>query len=313
MFRRRIFAYNFLSVFDDRKRVDLLVGEKRSSTLKVVGYFEQVIQPDPEDLVVVNVPWEIIRTASIELPPMKNEVDRRKLAEIEIRRLFDIGVEQIEVGILPSFGDRAFALFVETEEFQRFLGSTGLSIEPDVAFPTILSELLVVARLPGYWAYFVLGKTVSGTVLTFNEGVLNLRISEMTGDDIDKIVQDETGFSLLEIETTGNEELLSAARRIVESLAMEIVSAIEREVIITVNTTETIKLTPDQLEGLVVVCDSTLLSEAILNYSVEHEVFRRRVSQPVLRFRLRKRYPHASVGLLYRGGLELGKVKSLRA
>ncbi|HCL98671.1 MAG TPA: hypothetical protein DHW87_02765, partial [Fervidobacterium sp.] len=84
IFRNRIMAYN-ISNFGAKNNqyVEVLSGLFSRNKIRIKNYFPQIIQPDPEDLVVVNVPWDIIRMAFVELPPIKKEEEKLKLAELE--------------------------------------------------------------------------------------------------------------------------------------------------------------------------------------------------------------------------------------
>jgi len=118
IFRNRIMAYN-ISNFGAKNNqyVEVLSGLFSRNKIRIKNYFPQIIQPDPEDLVVVNVPWDIIRMAFVELPPIKKEEEKLKLAELEVRRITGIN-EDLNVGYIPSAGGKVLVLYSTMAESQ---------------------------------------------------------------------------------------------------------------------------------------------------------------------------------------------------
>ncbi|MGB4751379.1 MAG: hypothetical protein WBH60_01940 [Fervidobacterium sp.] len=312
IFRNRIMAYSISnSGAKNNQYVEVLSGLFSRNKIRIKNYFPQIIQPDPEDLVVVNVPWDIIRMAFVELPPIKKEEEKLKLAELEVRRITGIN-EDLNVGYIPSAGGKVLVLYSTMADLIKFLNSSSIMFEPDVAYPNILSEILLINKLPGYWAYLVLGKYMSGIVIMNGGTVLNIRIIDFPFEDINHIVQEETGFDIFEIEKSGNEDLIETSRKILSTISLDISSEIEREIIITVNTTEVEKVTVDQLTNIAIVSDSQILTDTLINEERNQSVLQGKFVEPVFKIPIKKNYPLSQIGLLYRGGLELGKVKSIR-
>ena len=312
IFRNRIMAYNISNISNkNNQNVEVLSGLFSRNKIRVKDYFPQIIQPDPEDLVVVNVPWDIIRTAFVELPTIKKEADKLRLAELEIRRITGIS-EDLNVGYIPSVGGKMLVLYSTMADLIKFLNSSNVTFEPDVAYPNILSEILLINKLPGYWAYLVLGKYTSGIVIMNGGTILNIRIIDFPFEDINHIVQEETGFDIFEIEKSGNEDLIETTRKILSTISMDISSGIEREIIITVNTTEVEKITVDQLTSIAIVSDSQILTDTLISEERNQSALQGKFVEPVFKIPIKKNYPLSQIGLLYRGGFELGKVKSIR-
>ncbi len=311
LFRTRIMAYNIGNENTANHNIEVLSGVLSSKKVRVKDYFPQLVQPDPEDLVVINVPWDIIRTNFVELPPMKKEKDRLKLAELEVRRMTGI-TEDLNIGYIPSVSGKVLVLYSTMADLIKFLNSSNITFEPDVAYPNILSELLLVNKLPGYWAYLVLGKYTSGIVVMKGDTLLNLRIVDFPFEELNHIVQEETGFSIFEIERSGNEDFIESAHKILGTISMDIASEIEREIIITINTTEIEKISIDQLTGITVISDSQVLTDTLISTERNQSIIQDKLSEPIFKLPIKKSYPLSQIGLLYRGGLELGKVKSIR-
>jgi hypothetical protein len=177
-----------------------------------------------------------------------------------------------------------------------------------VAYPNILAELLIVKKLPGRWVYIVLGEHTSGIVIMNGEHILNVRMIDLSLNEINHIVREETGFEIFEIENSGNEELIGQAKKIVDSITYDILGIIGREVIISINTTEQEKLSIEMIDGISLVCRSSIIKEAIL--STESDI-KSKLSEAILTVLPHPQLSLADLGLLYRGGLELGKVKSI--
>lgn len=303
IFVQRIVVYN-----TDDENIVSATGKYFGGRLKLTGVYQNRITPDPEDLVVINIPWDIIQMTYIEIPEVKKYSDMIRLAGLEIRRITDIS-DKINIGILKSLSGKTLALFTKQTDYLRYKEANNLSFEPDVAYPNLLSELLLIKKLPGRWAYVVLGRKSSGIILMEGEYFINIRIIDLLVEEIEKIVVEETGFTLYEIENSGNEELLNSARKIILSIENDVRTQIERELIITLNTTEFEKFNIQQLSGIVIVCDYKLIKDIFYN---ETSIFFGKVSEPVFLTKINKKIPLSMAALLYRGGLEFGKVKSFK-
>ncbi|MFN6991263.1 MAG: hypothetical protein ACK4MM_00935 [Fervidobacterium sp.] len=301
IFTNRIVVYN-----TDDENFPSVSAKYFGGRIKLTGVYQSRIKPDPEDLIVVNVPWDIIQMTYTDVPDVKSYKDVVKLAELEVRRLTDIN-EGINVGVLKCVAGKMLALYTRRSDYLRYKEVNNFDFEPDVAYPNILSELLLIKKLPGIWAYVVLGMKNSGIVLMENDNFVNLRIIELLVEDIDKIIVEETGFSLREVENSGSEDLINSAAKILSSIEDDIRTQIERELIITLNTAEFEKLTIQQLSGIVIVCDYKLIKNVFSN---EASIFFGKLSDPVFVTRLNKKISLSTSALVYRGGMELGKVKS---
>ncbi|MEN3043063.1 MAG: hypothetical protein ABDH59_07210 [Fervidobacterium sp.] len=302
IFKHRILVYNL-----DQPENHILSGSYFGRNIFVKGYSEQRLLPDPEDIVVMNLPFDIIQTAFIELPAVKNEKDMRRIVELELKSIADIN-DEINVGYVKSIQNKVLALYVKRSDYLQYKLSKNINFEPDVAYPNIFSELIIVKKLPGYWMYLVLGRMNSGVVVMNGDKIIGIRIIDFALEDINKIVKEETGFGISEIERSDNEDLIEAARKIIDTLSPDIVGLLERELIISINTTEIEKITINQIAGLCLICDLKVLKEAILQLQWSFQ----KVTEAITILNIPQRLTFADAGLLYRGGVELGKVKSIR-
>jgi len=303
VFKHRILVYNF-----DQSSSSTLIGTYFGGKISVKGFFQGVLFPDPEDIVVINLPIDIVQAAFIELPPVKNEKDIKRIVELELKSAADIN-EDINVGYVKSIQNKVLALYVRKSDYLQYKLSRNIEFEPDVAYPNIFAELVITKKLPGYWMYLVLGRTNSGIVIMNGSNIIGMRIIDFSLEDINRIVKEETGFEILEIERSGNEELIETTRKIIESLFADVVGLIEREIIISINTLEIEKITINQITGIALICDFDILRELILQSQWN---FREKVSEAITVLNIPNKITFADAGLLYRGGLELGKVKSIK-
>ncbi|MFN3692390.1 MAG: hypothetical protein ACK4R7_05820, partial [Fervidobacterium sp.] len=170
IFSHRIMVYN-----TDDENFPAVSAKYFGGSIKLTSVYQSKIKPDPEDLVVVNIPWDIIQMAYIDVPNVKKYKDVLRLAGLEIRRLMDIN-EEVNVGVLKSIAGKMLALFIRRSDYMRYKEVNNFDFEPDVAYPNILSELLLIKKLPGIWAYIVLGTKNSGIVLMENDSFINLRV-----------------------------------------------------------------------------------------------------------------------------------------
>lgn len=303
IFKHRILVYNF-----DQSSCSTLVSTYFGGKISVKGFSTGSLFPDPEDIVVMNLPLDIIQTAFIELPPVKSEKDAKRIVELELKSVTDIS-EDINVGYIKSVQNKVLTLYVRKSDYLQYKLSRNIEFEPDVAYPNIFSELLITKKFPGHWMYLILGRTNSGIVIMNGNSIIGIRIIDFSLEDINRIVKEETGFEVLEIEQSGNEELIETARKIMETLSSDIIGLIERELIIAINTTEIERITINQVTGIALICDFTMLKELILQSQWN---FREKVSEAITILNIPRKLALADAGLLYRGGLELGKVKSIK-
>ncbi|MEM5872116.1 MAG: hypothetical protein QW051_04550 [Candidatus Aenigmatarchaeota archaeon] len=303
VFKHRILVYNF-----DQSSSSTLIGTYFGGKISVKGFFQGVLFPDPEDIVVINLPIDIVQAAFIELPPVKNEKDVKRIVELELKSAADIN-EDINVGYVKSIQNKVLALYVRKSDYLQYKLSRNIEFEPDVAYPNIFAELVITKKLPGYWMYLVLGRTNSGIVIMDGNSIIGMRIIDFALEDINKIVKEETGFEILEIEQSGNEELIEATRKIIETLSSDILGLIEREIIISINTTEIERIAINQVTGIALICDFAILRDIILQSQWN---FREKVSEAITILNIPNKITFADAGLLYRGGLQLGKVKSIK-
>jgi hypothetical protein len=290
-------------------QINTTIAKYHLGKLRVKNYYPQFVLADPEDITVINIPWDIIQMAFLELPPTKKERDRIRAAELEIRRIYNLS-EDLIISCIPSAFGKCLVFFLKKSDFFRFLSSYNININfiPDVAYPNILAELLLVKKLPGRWVYIVFSEHTSGIVIMNGENILNVRMIDLSLNEINHIVKEETGFEIFEIENSGNEELIGQAKKIVDSITYDILGIIGREVIISINTTEQEKLSIEMIDGISLVCRSSIIKEAIL--STESDI-KSKLSEAILTVLPHPQLSLADLGLLYRGGLELGKVKSI--
>ncbi len=302
IFSNRVFVYNL-----NEGQASTLVAKYRNNKMRIKSYHQRFVPSDPEDMVVVNVSWDIVQTAFLELPPIKKDIDRIRVAELELRRIYNLS-EDINVSCIPSLSGKYFVLFVRRTDFIRFLESNGFNFTPDIAYPNVLSELLLVKKLPGRWLYIVLSEYTSGIVIMNGNFIINLRIIDISTNEISHLIKEETGFELYEIETSGNEELIEQSRKILDTISSDIISIISREIIISTNTTELEKISIDSIDGIVLVSKSKMIRDTI--FSAKSDIIRK-FTDPVYLVKIYPQLSMSELGLLYRGGIELGKVKSI--
>jgi hypothetical protein len=302
-----IFSYRVVTYSLSDGQINTTIAKYRVGKLKIKNYYPQFVLADPEDITVINIPWDIVQMTFLELPPTKKERDRIRAAELEIRRIYNLS-EDLVVSCVPSPFGKCLVFFLKKSDFFRFLSSYNIDFIPDVAYPNILAELLIVKKLPGRWVYVVFGEHTSGIVIMNGEHILNVRMIDLSLNEINHIVKEETGFEIFEIENSGNEELIGQAKKIVDSITYDILGIVGREVIISINTTEQEKLSIEMIDGISLVCRSSIIKEAIL--STESDI-KSKLSEAILTVLPHPQLSLSDLGLLYRGGLELGKVKSI--
>lgn len=303
IFKHRLLIYNF-----DKFENSTLMATYFGGTIFVNAFLEERYFPDPEDISIINIPLDIIQTAFIELPPVKNGKDVKRILELELKSVADIS-DEINFGYIKSVQNKVLAIYVKRSDYIQYKLTKNIEFEPDVAYPNIFSELVIIKKFPGYWMYLVLGRFNSAIVIMNGDRIIGLRIIDFALEDINRVIKEETGFDMIEIEQSGNEDLIETVKKIIESLSADIIALIEREMIISINTTEVEKISINQIAGVAVICDFNIVRDIILQSQWN---FRDRISEAITLFKIPKKLTFSDVGLLYRGGLEIGKVKSIK-
>ncbi len=271
---------------------------------------ETFIQPDVEDIVIVEIPLEIIRTSVLEPPAVRKEKEIQNFIILELSRMLEINAK-IVASHIKTLGNKLYVFYMFEEELKRYLSE--FPAEPDIVYPQFLSQLILLKKLPGTWAHIVLGNEASNISIFENDYILNTRIAELGLKYVFEMIKEETSFSLNEIERSNNVELLEQAEKIIESILPDLVSELEREIFVALNTTTLRKITINDLDGVVVVCDSKKIIRLLRKYSENEGGFNSKLVEPIFIFNNILDFGDTGLlGLLYRGGLEFGKVKSIR-
>ncbi|QTA37632.1 hypothetical protein JYK00_07830 [Thermosipho ferrireducens] len=277
------------------------------------GVLQKEFKQHIEDIIVVNIPWDLLLHVKIETPPITNEKELKKFLKFEISQNISMETNEFFFDYLPSQGGITHALVIKNSDLTLFLENIYEKNvpEPDILYPDILRELLPVKKFPGVWIYFILSKEYSGTVIMDSDKFLNIRFSELSLQNVSQIILDETGFTLFEIEESRNEELTSEARKIFTVLMQDLLAEIERDMLVTINTTgENFNI--DMVEGISIISESSLFYE-ILRENIDFTtLIREKYMAPDFIIQIKKNTLTGLTGLLLRGGYELGKVKSLQ-
>lgn len=278
--------------------------------IKEMGEFNSNIKFQDDDLIVVNLPWDLILHLSIEVPGIKKEKELKEFLQIEVSQNLGMEPDELYFDYIKPFTDKINVFVVKKYELNQYLeniSSVGIP-EPDILFPDIIKEMLMIKRYVGLNMYFVITSDYSGTLILMDNDLKFLRFSYLTLEYLNRVVYDEFGEGIYNIEKFGDMELKNRVKQFLKPLIVDFISEIEREILISVNSTEG-EISTDILNGIIIVTDSKLVNNAIEeNYSLG-DILSKKFVSPHLIFTVEEYSYLGCLGLMVRGGNEIGKVK----
>ncbi len=301
---------NSISVFKKSTENVSVKATYKGGNLKIKEiFYNQFHQPDIEDIVVIEVPLEILRTTIMEVPPVRKEKEIGNLVFLELSRSLDTN-SKIVFSYLRTILNKLYVFYMFEEELNRYLSD--YPVEPDIVYPQFFSELILLRKVQGTWVYVILNSDSSNVSIFENGNLLNTRVSELALKDIFDMLKEETGFNLKDIESSKNIELIEQSEKIIETVLPDLISEIQREIYVALNTTNLKKITINDLDGVIIICKSRIILELLKKYSKEEGAFNSKLNEPIFIFNNVLDFDDIGLlGLVYRGGLEFGKVKSL--
>ncbi|WP_073072937.1 hypothetical protein [Thermosipho atlanticus] len=170
--------------------------------VKKFGEYKSNIKFEIDDLIVVNLPWDLILHLSIETPGIVNEKQLREYLSIEISQNLGIDSSELYFDYVKPISDKINVFVVKEADLKVYLEkikSQGIP-EPDVAYPDILKEVLVLQKYVGLNLYFIVTNDYSGTLILMDKNLRHMRFSYLTLEYLNKVVTDEFGINIYETE-----------------------------------------------------------------------------------------------------------------
>jgi len=129
-----IFLYRVVTYSLNDGQINTTIAKYRVGKLKIKNYYPQFVLADPEDITVINIPWDIVQMTFLELPPTKKERDRIRAAELEIRRIYNLS-EDLVVSCVPSAFGKCLVFFLK-----NLISSDSLVHTISILYPTWLIQ-----------------------------------------------------------------------------------------------------------------------------------------------------------------------------
>ncbi|MBO8160132.1 MAG: hypothetical protein H0Z24_00725 [Thermosipho sp. (in: Bacteria)] len=278
--------------------------------VKKFGEFDSNIKFEPDDLIVVNLPWDLILHLTIDVPGITKEKELREYLTIEISQNLGIDGDELYFDYVKPFTEKANVFVVKKMDLHLYLEKlTSYGIpEPDVIYPDILKEMILLTKFTGLNLYFIISQDYSGTIIMTDNNFDFMRFSYLTLEYINRVTSDEFGMNLYEIEKSDDIELKDRVRQFLKPLTIDLISEIEREALISINSTDG-QVTTEILNGITIVTDSKLINESIEQNYALGEILKQKYISPHFKFLMDDMTNIGCMGLLMRGGMEIGKVK----
>ncbi|MBO8138897.1 MAG: hypothetical protein J7J43_06560 [Thermosipho sp. (in: Bacteria)] len=307
IFGRRIISFDIRN-----KNVFYGIGNYMFNKVKIkeMNEFNSNLKFQSDDLIVVNLPWDLLLHLSIDVPGITKEKELKEYLQIEVSQNLGMEPEELYFDYVKPFVDKINVFVVKKYELNQYLDNiTSFGIpEPDILYPDILKEMLMLKRFVGLNLYFVISNDYSGTMILMDNNLKFMRFSYLNLEYLNRIIHDEFGESIYDIENSNDPELIDRTKQFLKSLIVDFISEIEREILISINSTNG-EVSSDILNGITIITDSKLVNDSIEENYTLGEILSKKFVGPQLNFSIENYSYLGCMGLLVRGGNEIGKVK----
>ena len=307
----------------DKVFSNLMIERWRSAVVESDAVLEEVlgeIDMDVEDTVVLNAPVDSIVIYTFDLAPGMKRKEVKNYGKMMASRNLGLNQDDILIDLLGSAGNKGIFVVARKGTLMKYVSDVmarGFP-EPDIVVPDFLKFLyltttpsvgelllIVVSFLQNYMA-----------VLVFSGGVVvSVRVTSLELESAFGVIEDQFGLSRAEVIMRSSlkdmKDLCDFLKSSFENLAMEI----DRETRVALRNGLK-QLDISDLDVSLVYTEPASLEEPLFEAMKNLETFNeleRKMYRPGINVPdgvLSK--VRGALGLLVRGGYELGKVKSLR-
>jgi len=283
--------------------------EKKEERLKELSKKYAV---DVEDLVVYSFPIENILFMNLNVPPRMDKKMIKNFALIEISRNLNLRPEEIVVDVLEIFEGKALLVVSKREHIVQYINKlVALGFyEPDVLVPDVFKYLEFSIESVGRKCLIIYNffEDYYSILFLIGSNVVAIRIVLSNLWDYMEMMRESIGVPPLDLVSMRNLRDSPEVERFFLSNFEDILVELEREIRITSETAIS-SVSIDEMDRFEFLVDPPVLSDvldrALSNSSTfsskNFEVIKPPESVETL----------GGLGLLLRGGRELGKVKSI--
>ncbi len=275
---------------------------------------------DVEDTVVVNLPMDFIVFMPFDVAPGMKRKELKNYGNMMASRNLGLPAEDIAVDVVSVLRNKGMFVIAKKDNLEKKIGeimSMGFP-EPDIAIPDLLKYVyLITVPTVGELLMIVVNflQNYMATVILSSGKMVSVRITTLELTAIFDAIQDQFGFTkeemLMRTSVKDLGELYEFLKSSFENLAMEL----DRETRVALRDGLE-QFDVSDMDMSVLFVEPVSLEEPLMDIMKETETFKELKKTP---YRAGLNIPEGvalkirgALGLLMRGGLEFGKVKSVR-
>ena len=283
--------------------------EKREKKLKELSKKYAV---DVEDLVIYSFPIENILFMNLNVPPKMDKRMIKNFALIEISRNLNLRPEEIVVDILEIFEGKALLVVSKREHIVQYVNKfVALGFyEPDILIPDVFKYLEFSTNTVGRRCLIIYNffEDYYSIILFIGSYVVAIRIVLSNLWDYMEMMRESIGIPPVDLVSMRNLKDSPEVEKFLLTNFEDILIELEREIRVTSETAIS-SVSIDEIDRFEFLVDPPVLSDVLSKAlsgsstfsSKDFEVIKPPESVETL----------GGLGLLLRGGRELGKVKSI--
>ncbi|MBZ4649713.1 hypothetical protein [Thermosipho sp. (in: thermotogales)] len=265
-----------------------------------------------DDLIIVNIPWDLILNLNLQMPMIKKRKDIENYIVLEVSQNFNLESSEFSFDFLKT--SNGLEVFVvrkaDLNEYFHKLESMKIP-EPDIVCPDFFKESLLLSKFPGYNIEFFINSEYSGLIILNGSSIESVRYSELSLKYLNDLCNDEFGYNLYEVEDLDDEALKEDVSRFLYNFLGDMFSLIEREIFVSLNSSQK-QLTIEDIQSGFVYTDSELVNKLIFEHYTDSEIFNKIFTARNFKYPVIKPKYLGSLGLITRGGFEFGKFKFIQ-
>jgi len=291
---------------------DFLLPEFEEKKEKKLKELSKKYAVDVEDLVIYSFPIENILFMNLNVPPKMDKRMIKNFALIEISRNLNLRPEEIVVDILEVFEGKALLVVSKREHIVQYVNKlVALGFyEPDILIPDVFKYLEFSNNTMGRKCLIIYNffEDYYSIIFFIGSYVVAIRIVLSNLWDYMEMMRESIGIPPVDLVSLGNLKDLPEVEKFLLTNFEDILIELEREIKLTSETAIS-SVSIDEIDRFEFLVDPPVLSD-VLNKALsgsstfsskDFEVIKPPESVETL----------GGLGLLLRGGRELGKVKSI--
>lgn len=291
---------------------DFLLPEFEEKKEKKLKEFSKKYAIDIEDMVVYSFPIENILFMNLNVPSRMDRKMVKSYALIEISRNLNLKPEEIVVDVLEIFEGKALLVVSRKEHIIQYVNKlVALGFyEPDILIPDVFKYLEFSSNMIGRKCLIIYNffEDYYSIVFFIDSHVVAIRIVLSNLWDYMEIMRESIGIPPIDLISAKNLNDIPDVEKFFLTNFEDILIELEREIKVTSETAIS-PVNVDEMDRFEFLVDPPILSEVLSKALSNNPVFSKKTFEVI-------KPPETietlgGLGLLIRGGEELGKVKSI--